>query len=166
MLQLSYVRASQVCYLIPGRETVNETRPNRVINKGQTVMAKKATKMETTPATTPTTGATAPVADKAAEKAAREARMSGDKFVRNFDTNGKGVEPKKKLAPQAQVIVNAIEAAGKDGVKRSELIATLGNGVDGILKTRQPAGRILTYYTKLITQAPEGETAPCSLVKA
>jgi len=50
----------------------------------------------------------------------------------------------KKLAPQAQTISNAVEAAKKGGVLREDLI----KGLTGVLVTRQPVGRILSYYQK------------------
>jgi hypothetical protein len=72
-----------------------------------------------------------------------------DKFVRIIDPGtGKGVEPVKKIAPQARVIINAIEAAGQGGITRADLVANL----KGVLQTRQPEGRILSYYQKLITE--------------
>ena len=70
-----------------------------------------------------------------------------DLFVRNFK-DGKGAEPSKKLPPQAQVIVNAIEAAGEGGIRREELVKNL----TGVLQTRQPVSRIVSYYQKLIAE--------------
>jgi hypothetical protein len=75
-----------------------------------------------------------------------------------------------KIAPQAQQIVNLVIAAGKKGVTRKDLVASM----DGVVVTRQPQGRILSYYQKLITEnamvtitpdttaAPAAETAPAA----
>lgn len=76
----------------------------------------------------------------AAARAARDTASQDDKF----HYLGKVVEGSKKLAPQAQVIVNAIQAAGKAGISRKDLIANL----DGVLTTKQPIGRIVSYYQK------------------
>ena len=78
----------------------------------------------------------------AAARAARETAAQGDIFT----YVGKVQEGTKKLAPQAQVIVNAIQAAGKTGISREKLVA----GLKGVLVTRQPEGRILSYYQKTI----------------
>jgi hypothetical protein len=73
-----------------------------------------------------------------------------DRFVRLFEKNGVATVGKKedgtpaKLAPQLQVIVNTLEAAGKEGMTREELVKAL----DGVITTRQPVGRIVSYYQK------------------
>lgn len=56
----------------------------------------------------------------------------------------------KKLAPQAQVIVDTIAEFGTEGVTRKDLVAKLE--ADGKLKTKQPVGRILSYYQKDIVK--------------
>lgn len=88
-----------------------------------------------------------PVAKAAGEKLAearakREAARAKDRLVY------KG-ESEKKLAPQAQVIVNAVKAAGKRGLSRAEL----NEALTGVLVTRQPVGRIVTYYQKSLVDA-------------
>ncbi len=83
---------------------------------------------------------------RAANKAVKDSVLAKDRFTRVFDEHGKAVPPNEPLPPQAQVIVNAIEAAGKRGVPRSDLVASL----KGVLVTKQPEGRILSYYQKLI----------------
>jgi hypothetical protein len=97
-----------------------------------------------------TKAASAP-ANSAAEAPKTEAKApkapKNDLFVRVMN-GGKGVEPTKKLPPQAQVIVNAIEAAGDSGIRREELVKNL----TGVLQTRQPVGRIVSYYQKLIVE--------------
>lgn len=89
------------------------------------------------PATAPTEGSAA------APKAPAIDRGVNDTFRAVFE-NGKPVEPKEKLAPQAMVILNGVRAAGKSGVKRSELI----KNITGVLVTKQPVGRIISYYQK------------------
>ena len=79
-----------------------------------------------------------------APKAAIE-RGTNDIFVRVYEgSKPKEVAKETKLAPQAQTILNAIEAAGKGGIKRPDLVKNL----KGVLVTKQPEGRILSYYTK------------------
>jgi hypothetical protein len=90
-------------------------------------------------------------------KADKETVAQGDKFVRNLDDAGKGVAPTKKLPPQAETIVNLIETAGADGITRKDLV----DKMKGTVVTRQPEGRILTYYQKLIQ-----EMGSVKLVKA
>lgn len=111
-------------------------------------MAKKtkAATEVTTPANTGTATPTAPQGGDGHPAAqAAEERGKNDVFVRVMK-DGKGVEPAKRLPPQAQVIVNAIEAAGPTGIKRADLITAL----TGKLVTRQPVGRIVSYYQKEI----------------
>lgn len=111
----------------------------------------KTTKAPEVPASTEPTQAAAPV-DKAAAKAARETAAGKDKFVRVF-ADGVAVKPTKdkdgtrvdqKFAPQAQEIVNILEVAGEAGLTRAELVKKM----EGVVKTRQPLGRILSYYQK------------------
>jgi hypothetical protein len=86
----------------------------------------------------------APNAAEAA--AAKQERMKNDKFTRNYK-DGKPVPPNGKIPPQAMVIINAIEAAGKTGLTRAELV----KNITGVLLTKQPVGRIVSYYQKLIS---------------
>jgi len=55
-----------------------------------------------------------------------------------------GTEPTMKLAPQAQGIVNIIKEAKQ--ITRADLVTAM----DGVITTRQPMGRILSYYQKTI----------------
>jgi hypothetical protein len=87
-----------------------------------------------TPATPTPTGA------GPADKAARAAKAEKDVFVFVKD-------PEKKVAPQAQNIINLVKAAGKAGLSRADLVKQM----KGVVQTRQPEGRILTYYQKLLT---------------
>lgn len=105
-------------------------------------MAKKTkTVAVDTAAETPTTEA-APTAPKS-EKGAN------DRFVRKF-VNGEPAPAlnadgtAKRVAPQLQVIADVLAAAGEAGTTRKELVAAL----EGKLTTRQPIGRILSYYQK------------------
>jgi hypothetical protein len=97
-------------------------------------------------------GAAAPTATKTPEqiKQEKEAAQAKDRFVRVFTTkDGKQVAAdsnSKKLPPQAQTICNILEAAGEKGLTRAELIEKM----KGVVQTRQPEGRILSYYQKLI----------------
>lgn len=97
---------------------------------------------------TKTEAATAPAAEapKTGETPEQRAeRVKNDRFTRNFK-DGKPVPPNGKLPPQATVIINTIEAAGKGGITRGDLIKNL----TGVLVTRQPVGRIVSYYQKEI----------------
>lgn len=78
------------------------------------------------------------------EKAERNAN---DVFKRVF-AGGKAVAPTGKVPPQAMVIINTLEAAGKDGLSRTEL----NKNLTGVLVTKQPVGRIVTYYQKLLVE--------------
>jgi hypothetical protein len=116
-------------------------------------MAEKTTKAPATSA-----GNKAPNTSKQdAMKVARDARDSAAKNDR-FVHVGKVAEGTKTLAPQAQTIVNAIQAAGKGGITRSDLVKSL----DGVLTTRQPVGRIVSYYQKLITETGHVEIRPAT----
>lgn len=77
----------------------------------------------------------------AAAAEARKAAAAKDRFLYVG-------EPTKKIAPQAQVIVKVIQAAGEQGLSREGLVENL----KGVLQTRQPEGRILSYYQKLIVE--------------
>lgn len=94
--------------------------------------------------------ATPPAADAAAAKAAKEARESKDVFVRVFTKkDGKDVAADsngKKLPPQAQGIANILEAAGEKGLSRADLVTKM----KGVIQTKQPEGRILSYYQKML----------------
>jgi hypothetical protein len=99
-------------------------------NEQENSMAKQ------TKSTTPSTPAT-PAAAPAGEKG------QADVFVRCMK-DGLAVSPAKRVAPQAQVILNTIEAAGDAGLTREQLVKNL----TGVIVTRQPVGRIVTYYQK------------------
>ncbi|UOF78067.1 hypothetical protein [Caudoviricetes sp.] len=82
-------------------------------------------------------------------------KVSNDRFIRVFVDGQpapalKEDKTAKKLAPQAQVIADTLAGFGESGATRKELVAKLE--ADGLLKTKQPVGRILSYYQKdLIT---------------
>jgi hypothetical protein len=106
----------------------------------------KATKNAPAPANPE--GAQLTEAERAAKRAERDARAKNDRFTRvMIDGVPAKLDPAKRLAPQAQVIVNGIEAAGSGGITREHLEKAL----TGVLVTRQPVGRIISYYQKLIT---------------
>lgn len=96
---------------------------------------------------TPAVAVETPATDKPSA-AAIAAKAAKDVFTRILDGDSKPTVPTSKLAPQAMVIVNAIEAAGS--VTREDLNIALGDGVTGPLKTRQPVGRIVSYYQKAL----------------
>lgn len=54
-----------------------------------------------------------------------------------------------KIAPQCKVIVNCVASFGAEGVTREKLVAAL---VPAGLQTRQPAGRIFSYYQKSLVE--------------
>lgn len=100
-------------------------------------MAKKETKQVATAPEAAHTG-TAPAhdaaGDKAAKRAAKEATAANDRFV--------FVKAPEKGAPQMKAIVTILEAAGTAGLTRAELVKKM----EGVVTTRQPLGRILSYY--------------------
>ena len=75
-------------------------------------------------------------------RAAKARASSRDIFV----YRGKIREGTKRLPPQAQTIVNAIEAAGIQGISRQELLEVLR----GTLYTSLPENRVLAYYQKTL----------------
>lgn len=81
-----------------------------------------------------------PETNEAAKPA--EERGGKDKFVYVG-------EPNCKVAPQAQGIVNVLKEQGKKGCTRKELVVAL----EGRIETRQPVGRILSYYQKKLIEA-------------
>lgn len=58
-------------------------------------------------------------------------------------------EPEGKMAPQCTGILNILREAGKDGLTRAELTEAM----DGVIETRQPLGRILSYYQKKLVES-------------
>lgn len=113
-------------------------------NKQTKTMAKKdttPTDIAATPPTTPDVGAA-----KAAGKPGRPAGQStkdGDVFKSNLP------QPQVKMAPQALAIAKLVEAADTKGITRKELVSQM----EGVVVTRQPQGRILSYYQKALTEA-------------
>ncbi len=103
-------------------------------------MAKKTKEAEAAPEAAVETKGNTQLGQQAKERAAR---AQNDVFMRNFK-DGKPVPPNGKIPPQAQCIINVIEAAGKEGLTRADLVKNL----KGVLVTRQPEGRILSYYQK------------------
>lgn len=109
-------------------------------------MAKKASAPDTN-ATPPTGADNTATAEKpdAPKKVGRPKGFStkdGDIF--------KAVDPQptERVAPQALAIANLVVAAGKNGTTRKQLIEDM----EGVVQTRQPQGRILSYYQKLLTE--------------
>jgi hypothetical protein len=96
-------------------------------------MAKKETTKAPTAVEPPTSAAPA-AAPKPAQKP-------------DIFTFVKQVGKDEKLAPQARVIVNVLESAGKP-LDREAFVDSL----KGKVQTRQPEGRILTYYQKLLVE--------------
>lgn len=101
------------------------------------------------------TTAKAPAAAKAAatatpteNKAATPAVPAKPKTVDVFKPL-KAIATDTKMAPQAKVIVNII-GTYPGGITRDDLVKAL----EGKIVTRQPIGRIVTYYQK--TLADEG----------
>ncbi len=99
---------------------------------------KKTTKAPAAAAAAAST--TAPAAGAAPAKVAAPKTVDTFKFV-------KPVAEGEKLAPQARVIVNVL-SEHKAGITREDLSKAL----DGKLTTRQPIGRIVTYYQKLLVE--------------
>jgi hypothetical protein len=81
------------------------------------------------------------------DEAKKEEAAPAPKKVTVFVHTGK--EPTCKLAPQAAGIVNILKEAGKEGLNRADLTAAM----DGVIETRQPQGRILSYYQKLLVES-------------
>lgn len=99
-----------------------------------TPKATKATKATDAKSTAPAAPAAASTPAPKSDKAAREMTAKGDVF--------KYVKDADKGAPQLKAIVNILKAVGPDGLKRSELTEKMV----GVVVTRQPQGRILSYY--------------------
>ena len=116
-------------------------------------MAKKTKEVQPTAEGQPTTPA-APATPKG----------ENDRFTRVF-IDGKAAPAlnadgtAKRIAPQLQAIANVLEAIGESGCTRKELVELLSK--PGVLTTRQPVGRILSYYQKdlvnfgLATRVPQ-----------
>lgn len=112
-------------------------------------MAKKDTTATPPSAKPPTEGDTTQGAKPAgkpgrpAGKPGRPAGFStkdGDRFKANLPL------PETKMAPQALAIAKIVEAAGTEGITRSDLVRQM----EGVVVTRQPQGRILSYYQKAL----------------
>lgn len=73
-------------------------------------------------------------------KEAREREAKKDMFT----YLGKVLDGAKKLPPQAQAIVNILQAAGDKGLTRQALTEEM----NGVVVSRQSLGRILSYYQK------------------
>lgn len=127
-------------------------------------MAKKtksAPAVESPAGGAPAAPATDPMAKARAARAAGGGAQDGDIFTVVPEAKRTDEQKKVKLAPQAQVIGNAITAAGAKGISRKDLNAAMGDGVSGALKTKQPVGRIVTYYQKTLQDA-----GICTITKA
>ena len=135
----------------------------------------KSTVAPTVADTNPTS--TAPAATEApkAPKAVKEPN-GNDVFKRVLGADGKGMPLTQKNAkgetvpcntPQVKVIANLLEAAGEAGLSRKELVAKLP---EAGLVTRQPVGRIVSYYQKpmidngaiVVVKAPTAPVAPAA----
>lgn len=88
-----------------------------------------------------TTAPRAKVDAMARAREARDSRADLDTFEAVADQPSD-----KKLPPQAQAIVNILIASGP--TKRSDLTKSM----EAVVTTRQPMGRILTYYQKRLEQ--------------
>lgn len=92
-----------------------------------------------------------PTVDGTAPAPAAPPKGDNDRFTRVF-ADGKGAPAlnadgtAKRIAPQLQAIANTLEAVGESGCTRKELVELLSK--PGVLTTRQPVGRILSYYQK------------------
>lgn len=89
--------------------------------------------------------------DAGAEGTAKVGRPKG--FSTKENDVFKAVDPQPtgteaKIAPQAQAIVNLVIAAGTDGITRKALVESM----QGVVQTRQPESRILSYYQKTLTE--------------
>lgn len=94
----------------------------------------------------------APVAPKKSDgaanlKAAREARERAT-ALDTFAYLGKVKEGVKKLAPQAQNIVNILQAKKGKAVLRGDLVKAM----EGVVTSNQPLARILAYYQKQLAE--------------
>jgi len=111
-------------------------------------LVKTVEETSATPETFETKGSQSPedkVTQMNAAREARESRLANDKFgfIGESMKDGKTF----KLAPQAQAIVDIIKNA-EEPLTRKELVEAMGSKVT----TRQPMGRILTYYQKQLVQ--------------
>jgi hypothetical protein len=107
-------------------------------------MAEKTTKKAPAAAAASAT-ATAPAANATGTTTA-PAKPAAPKTIDTFK-HVKPVAEGEKLAPQARVIVNVL-ADHKNGLTREDLSKAL----EGKLQTRQPIGRIVTYYQKMLVE--------------
>lgn len=82
----------------------------------------------------------APAAAAPAAAPAKPKTVDTFTFIKNVPEGG-------KLAPQARVIVNVLQE--KTSLTRDALNVAL----EGKLQTRQPIGRIVTYYQKTLVEA-------------
>ena len=105
-------------------------------------MAEKTTKKA--PAAAAAAAQTTPPA--ANSEATKTAAPAAPKTIDTFKFV-KPVAEGEKLATQARVIVNVL-SEHKNGLVREDLVKAL----DGKLQTRQPIGRIVTYYQKLLVE--------------
>lgn len=88
-------------------------------------------------------------ADPKKQEAAEKAKEAKVKKSESQVFKSTGNEPSKKLAPQAQGIVNILKEAGKDGLTRLQLVEAM----KGVITTKQPESRILSYYQKTLVES-------------
>jgi len=108
-------------------------------------MAKKQIVPENNAATPPTT----PDEGAAKAPAKKVGRPAGFSTKDNDVFKSELPQPDVKMAPQALQIAKIVEASGNKGITRGELVKQM----DGIVTTRQPQGRILSYYQKALVEA-------------
>lgn len=108
-------------------------------------MAKETKTAAATPAApVAKTSVTPPAAKSVAEVNKEKAEKAEKDVFKRVFKDGKAAESNgKKLPPQAQGICNILEAKPA-GMTRAELVKAM----DGVVTTKQPLGRILSYYQK------------------
>lgn len=106
-------------------------------------MAKKATApVESAPANPPTTADNGEATKGKPGRKPGFSTKSGDLFKANEP------QPEEKVAPQAKAIANIVAAAGTKGITREKLVKEM----EGVVQTRQPQARILSYYQKTLVE--------------
>ena len=83
---------------------------------------------------------------KPAAKAPKEKKAAKPK-TKSVKTYVYANDPEEgsKIAPQLQIIIGHIKAAGKSGISYDNLVKAVE--ADEKFQTRQPVGRVITYYT-------------------
>lgn len=107
-------------------------------------MPKKAT----VPSESAPTEAAKPASDKSAQMAAARAAKTENAGKDVFVFLSHKPNDENKVAPQVTVILNVMEKAGKAGITRKDLVA----GLEGVIATRQPISRIVSFYQKSLVE--------------